>query len=445
MKRRPITNRQSINLFKIMSNNHLTKKQVIKDFKEHVSSGKAATYKKYGMEFIIGERHGAYITDISGKKTLINCHCNGGVFNLGHRNPQIIETLIKATERFDIGNHHFISSQRAKLGKKLAELMPGDLNYTVFGVGGGEAIDLAIKLARAYTKRQKIVSLKGGYHGHTGLALATGDEQYRQPFGPNPPGFVQIPFGDIEAAKAQINEDTAAFIMETVPATLGIAIPSKEYMKAIRELCTQSNTLMIIDEVQTGLGRTGKLWAFEHYGILPDIVVLGKGLSGGIYPITATVFRENLEQFFYTHPFIHVSTFGGSEIGAEVAMKVLEISSDASFLRHVNEIAQYLQQGFEKLKNKHPKYIAQFRQLGLMAGIEFKNEKYGLLFTKSAYESGLFSLYSNNDMRICQLLPPLIITKKQADEILEKIDKAVSKLKYYSLAFSVKEFIEKLF
>jgi len=421
------------------------KKQIISDFKGHVSSGKVAVFKKYGMQFVMGERQGAYMTDVGGSKTLINCHCNGGVFNLGHRNPQIIESLIKATEKFDIGNHHFISSQRAKLGKKIASLMPGDLNYTVFGVGGGEAVDLAIKLARGYSGKQRIVSLKGGYHGHTGLALATGDEQYRAPFGKNSPGFVQIPFGDIDAAYEQITENTAAFIMETIPATLGIAIPDKKHMQALRKRCTQTNTLMIIDEVQTGLGRTGKLWAFEHYDILPDMVVLGKGLSGGIYPITATVFREPLETFFNKYPFIHVSTFGGSEIGAEVALKVLEISSEKSFLEHVNKIAEHLHTGFEKLKKKHPKYIKGFRQLGLMAGIEFYQEKHGLLFTKAAYESGMFSLYSNNDMRVCQLLPPLIITEKQADEILEKMDKAVSKLKFYSMAFSIKEFIDNLF
>jgi putrescine aminotransferase len=421
------------------------KKQIIEDFKNHVSSGKAAVYKKYGMQFIIGERQGVYITDVSGKKKLINCHCNGGVFNLGHRNPQIIDALIKATEHFDIGNHHFISSQRARLGKKIAALMPGDLNYTVFGVGGGEAIDLAIKLARGYTRKQRIVSIKGGYHGHTGFALSTGDAQYRDPFGAQCPDFVQIPFGDIEAAREQITDDTAAFIMETVPATLGIAVPEKKYLQELREICTSTHTLMIMDEVQTGLGRTGKLWAFEHFDIVPDIVVLGKGLSGGIYPITATVFREPLESFFHEHPFIHVSTFGGSEIGAEVAMKVLEISSDEVFLDHVNAMAERLHKGFEVLKKKHPKYIKGFRQLGLMTGIEFYKEKHGLLFTKAAYESGMFSLYSNNDMRVCQLLPPLIITEEQADEILEKIDKAVSKLKLYSMAFSVKEFLEHLF
>ena len=233
--------------------------------------------------------------------------------------------------------------------------------------------------------------------------------------------------------------------METIPATLGIAVPERSYMQALREHCTETGTLMIIDEVQTGLGRTGKLWAFEHYDILPDIVVLGKGLSGGIYPITATVFRQPFESFFNSHPFIHVSTFGGSEIGCEVAMKVLEISSAPKFLDHVNEMAEALGKGYDKLREKHRKYVAGFRQLGLMTGIEFHEEKHGPLFTKAAYECGMFSLYSNNDQRVCQLLPPLIITGEQVDEILEKTDKALAKLKLYSAAYSLKESIGNIF
>ncbi|THD67388.1 aspartate aminotransferase family protein [Robertkochia marina] len=421
------------------------KNQIINDFKNHVSYGKAATFKEYGMEFIIGERRGAYITDISGKKTLINCHSNGGVFNLGHRNPEVIDAMIKATENFDIGNHHLISSQRAALGKKLAELMPGDLNYSVFGVSGGEAVDLALKLAKGYTKRNNIVSLKGGYHGHTGLAMATGDAQYRTPFGENSSAYKQVAFGDLDAARKAITPETAAFIMETIPATLGIAIPEKKYLQELRKHCAETGTLFIIDEVQCGLGRTGKLWAFEHFDIIPDMVVLGKGLSGGIYPITATVLREPIETFFHKNPFIHVSTFGGSEIGCEVALKVLEKSAAPEFLHHVNQISEYLGQGYERLQKKHKKYIAGFRQLGLMSGIVFHEEKHGPLFTKAAYDCGMFALYANNDKRVCQLLPPLIITKEQVDEIIDKIDKAIGKLKFYSAAYRVKESMSNIF
>jgi len=420
------------------------KKQIIKDFASHVSSGKAKTFKDYGMEFIIGKREGPYIWDITGDKKLINCHSNGGVFNLGHRNPEIVKAMHQALDELDIGNHHFISKQRADLGKKLAELMPGDLEYSVFGSGGGEAIDLALKLARAVTGRNDIISAIGGYHGHTGLALATGDPEYKKPFGNLAPGFTQVPFGDIESLKMKIYPNTAAVILETIPATLGIVIPEKEYLQEVRKICDDNGSILIIDEVQCGLGRTGKLWAFEHYDIIPDIVVIGKGLSGGIYPVSATVFRKPYEDFFKKNPFIHVSTFGGAEVGALVALKVLEISSKPEFLENVIEMGEYMQKGLSALVSKHSKYLESFNQLGLMIGLRFTDEKYSLLFTKAAYESGMWALYANNDKKMVQMLPPLIINENHVEEIIEKIDKAVSKLKFYKIAFSIKEVFNKL-
>jgi acetylornithine/succinyldiaminopimelate/putrescine aminotransferase len=420
------------------------KKQIIKDFAAHVSSGKAKTFKEYGMEFIIGKREGAYIWDITGDKKLINCHSNGGVFNLGHGNPEIVAALKDALNDLDIGNHHFISKQRAELAKKLAGLMPGDLDYTVFGVGGGEAVDLAIKMARAVTKRNDIISVEGAYHGHTGFALATGDIEYRKPFGKLAPGFSQVPFGDIETLKMKIYPNTAAVILETIPATLGIVVPEKKYLQELRRICDENGSLLILDEVQSGLGRTGKLWAFEHYDIIPDIVVIGKGLSGGIYPMSATIFRKPYEEFFKKNPFIHVSTFGGAEVGVPVAMKVLEISSKPEFLAHVEKIGAQLAEGFTTLQKKYPKYLTGFNRLGMMIGLRFTEEKYSLLFTKAAYESGMWALYANNDKHNVQMLPPLIITKEQADEIIEKTDKALSKLKIYNFAFGIKEIFNKL-
>lgn len=420
------------------------KKEIVENFKAHVSSGKVATYKKYGMEFVMGKRQGAYMWDISGKKKLINCHSNGGVFNLGHKNKQIISALTEAAEDYDIGNHHFISDRRAELAMKLSELSPPGLDYTVFGVSGGEAIDLAIKLARAYTKRNEVLSVLGGYHGHTGFALAAGDEQYRAPFGEMISGFKQVPFNDLAAIKAAVSLKTAAVILETIPATMGMVVPEANYLSEIRKICDEHGTLLILDEVQSGLGRTGKFWAFEHFNVIPDIIVIGKGLSGGIYPITATIFRKDLEVFFNENPFIHVSTFGGSELGTAVALKVLEISSDKQFLSHVNEMADLLANGFRKLKEKYPKYLIGFNQLGLMFGLIFKDDDLGVLFTKAAYESGMFSLYSNNDKRICQMLPPLIIEKEQVIEIIDKTEKAIRKLKYYKAAYQIKKLVDKL-
>ena len=396
-----------------------SKSQAVRRFRDHVSSGKAAFYERYGMDFVMGRREGCWLWDADGEKRLFNLHCNGGVFNLGHRNREIAEVLIESLEDLDIGNHHLMSAERAELAARLAGLLPGDLDYTVFGVGGGEAVDLAFKVARAYTGRTKIISCQGGYHGHTGLALAAGDERYRTPFGPQLPGFTQVPFGDIDALDRELDDATAAVILETVPATLGMRIPSPEYLPGVKDLCGRNGALFIADEVQTGLGRTGRLWAFEHFDVVPDIVVLGKGLSGGVYPISATVLRAPLEAVFHEDPFIHISTFGGAEPGCRVARRVLEISAAPRFLDRVEGLGSRFERGVEELRRKHPRFLLGLRRLGLMMGLELKDGSCGPLLTKTAYDHDLLLIWANNDPSVCQFLPPLVIHDDEVDWILE--------------------------
>ncbi len=299
------------------------KKEISEQFARHVSSGKVEFFQQFGVDLIFGKREGVYVWDTDGRR-LIDCHCNGGVFNLGHRNPRVIGALKRALDELDIGNHHFISEHRALLAERLTALCPGDLKRVVFGVSGGEAIDMAIKLARGHTQRNKVISAHGGYHGHTGLALATGDELYRAPFGAQPPGFVQVPFGDLNALEKAIDDDTAAVMFETIPATMGIVVPPVNFFTGVRQLCDKHGAVMIIDEVQTGLGRCGEVWGIGTYDVIPDILVTAKGLSGGIYPITATIYRDPLDRVLRENPFIHVSTFGGSEVGCYAALEVIE-------------------------------------------------------------------------------------------------------------------------
>ncbi|TFG38543.1 MAG: aspartate aminotransferase family protein [Syntrophobacterales bacterium] len=408
-----------------------SKESIISRFGNHVSSGKADFFKSVGIDFVFGRREGSYVWDATSGKRLINCHCNGGVFNLGHRNQKIIKVLEESLKELDIGNHHLISEQRALLAERLAELTPGDIEYTVFGVGGGEAIDLALKLARGYTGKLKIISAGGGYHGHTGLALATGDEQYRAPFGPKPEGFIQIPFNDKKALKDAIDDNTAAVIFETIPATLGMPLPDPDFFAFTQDVCRKKGALFIIDEVQTGLGRTGKLWGIEHFGAVPDIMVIGKGLSGGIYPMSATCFRAEYESFFHENPFIHVSTFGGAEVGCPVALAVLEESRDPEFLENINNMASIFTHEFEKLREKHPEILVGLRQLGLMMGIEMVNESCGPIMSKTFYDNGVLSVYANNDTRISQLLPPLIIDEETAYEIITRTDRALEEAKKF--------------
>ncbi len=397
------------------------KEEIVERFARHVSSGKAKFFAQVGIDFVFARREGVYVWDLDGTR-LINCHCNGGVFNLGHRNPRVVAALKRALDELDIGNHHLVSEHRARLAERLAVLSPGDLNRVVFGVGGGEAIETAIKLARGYTGKAGIISGIGGYHGHTGFALATGDAKYSAPFEPLPPGFTQVTFGDIEALEEAMGEGTAAVIFETIPATLGIAVPPEDYFTGVRELCDRHGALMIIDEVQTGLGRCGEVWGIDTYGVVPDILVTAKGLSGGIYPITATIYDDSLNSFFDENPFIHVSTFGGSEVGCYAAMEVLDILEEEGFLAHVREMTAVFEEGFGELRDRHPDVLVEARQRGLMMGLKMAGEFCGPLMTLAGFRHGILTIYANNDASVSQILPPLIIEEEQARQVLESLD-----------------------
>jgi putrescine aminotransferase len=407
-----------------------SKSEITKLFAKHVSSGKAEFFSQAGIDFVIGKREGIYIWDLDGKQ-LINCHCNGGVFNLGHRNPRIIKALRLALEELDIGNHHLISEARAILAERLAAISPGDLNRVVFGASGGEAIDMAIKIARAHTGRVQVISALGGYHGHTGLALAAGDESFRKPFEPLSPGFIQIPFGNLDALASNIGKDTAAVIFETIPATYGISIPPEDYFAGVRSLCEQHGVVMISDEVQTGLGRCGAVWGIDTYSVVPDILVTGKGLSGGIYPITATIYREHLNPFLHENPFIHVSTFGGGEAGCYAALEVLNILEEAGFLEHIQDMSKLFETGFRDLIVKHPQVLIEARQRGLMMGLKLADENLGPLMTRIGFEAGLLTIYANNDPSVIQILPPLIIQATEVAQVLETLDGMLSTLEQF--------------
>jgi acetylornithine/succinyldiaminopimelate/putrescine aminotransferase len=400
----------------------LSSKQAITDaFARHVSSGKVEFFRQAGIDVIFGRREGVYLWDLDGHPVM-DFHCNGGVFNLGHRHPRILAALGRALDDVDIGNHHFVSRERAALAERLTGIAPGDLDRVIFGVGGGEAVDMAIKLARAATQRLEIISARGGYHGHTGLALAAGDERYAKPFGPLAPGFRQVPFGDVAALDAIMGEATAAVIFETIPATLGIVVPPPDYFARVRRLCDERGVLMIIDEVQSGLGRCGERWAIEAYDVVPDLLVTAKGLSGGVYPISATLYRERLNAFMHANPFIHISTFGGSELGCRVALEVLNILDEPGFLPHVRALATAFAVGLGRLQARHPSLVVEIRQRGLMMGLRMVDDMCGPLFTQAALQHGVLAIYANHDPSVVQLLPPLILTEDEAARALEFIE-----------------------
>ena len=380
-------------------------------FATHVNPGKVAAYEALGLDLVMGERRGARFRDAYDGRWLYNCHCNGGVFNLGHRHPAVVAAVREAMDHLDIGNHHLVSGWRALLAERLADSTGGLLPGVVFGVAGGEAIDLALKVARAHTGRSGIVSAIGGYHGHTGLAMAAGDPEYRDPFGPNLPGFVQVPFNDLDSLDRVVGDTTAAVILESIPATLGMPIPAPGYLRGVQQLCRDRGACFVLDEVQTGLGRTGSMWYYQQEGLEPDIVVTGKGLSGGVYPITATLMTAELHAFFTRHPFVHISTFGGSELGCVAALAVLDIIEAPGFLDRVRELGERFESGLAGLD-------LELRRRGLFMGLKFAEEGDGLVATRDLMSAGVFAVFANNDTSVLQLLPPLTVTDEEADDII---------------------------
>src|ERR1700761_7405079 len=262
-----------------------------------------------GVPLVIDRREGYFIYDVEGKR-LIDVHLNGGTYNLGHRNPEVAAAVTAAMQRFDIGNHHFPSLARTALAEALISTAPDGLTKVMYGSGGGEAIDIALKSARHATKRRRIVSVAKAYHGHTGLAVAAGDERFARLFlADRPDEFTSVPFNDIDAMEQALAPgDVAAVIMETIPATYGFPLPAPGYLRAVKDLCERHGSLYIADEVQTGLMRTGELWGIAKAGIEPDIMVVGKGITGGMYPIACTVVSEEGSRGPKAEGFGHIST-----------------------------------------------------------------------------------------------------------------------------------------
>jgi len=404
-----------------------SREEILEDFSEFMGRTRMQMLQMAGLDIIPGRREGVMLWDISGKE-YINCHCNGGVYNLGHRHPEMVETLRKALEELDFGVHHFVSEHRTRLAALMARLTPGDIRYTTFSAGGGEAVDLALKVARYAAERPGVLYAGGGYHGVTGLAMCAGSDDYKDAFRPLAPGFRDVPFGDFQALESAVDAGVGTLLLETIPATLGIVIPPPDYFPRVRALCDREGIVLIVDEVQAGLGRTGRLWAIDEYQVVPDILVVSKGTSGGLYPLSMTCHRPRLQAVFERHPFFHVSTFGGSEVGCVVTEKMLEITTRPGFLDHVNAMAERFESGFASLAETFRSHVREFRHKGLMMGLQLEGEDWGLLLTQCLAEQGVWALFANNDKSVVQFLPPLIIRADQVDAVLERANEALKAL-----------------
>jgi acetylornithine/succinyldiaminopimelate/putrescine aminotransferase len=404
------------------------KRDVLERSRNYLMPGRVEAFLGLGVPLVIGRREGYRLWDLDGHE-LLDLHLNGGTYNLGHRHPDLMAALQRALESLDIGNHHFPSPARAELAEKLARLTPGGLHYSVFVPSGSEANDLAIRIARHATGRRRIVALDAAYHGGTGLSAAAGQDDNARYFGSAyPDEFVKVPFDDLQAMeRALAGRDVAAVLMETIPATYGFPIPSDEYLPGVARLCRDSGTLYVADEVQTGLGRTGHLWGVEAWGVDPDLLVTGKGLSGGLYPVAAVVMTKPVGHWLSEQGWGYASTFGGAELGCVVGSAVLDLCSRPESLANARHIAAYLRAGLDELQTRRRR-LRGIRQKGLVMGLEIEGSAGAVALSNALYHRGVWAIFAGFEPSVLQFKPGLLIDTAYCDELLRRLDLALADL-----------------
>lgn len=395
---------------------------------EYVMPNRVQSWLGAGIPLVIAKREGYRIWDVDGAE-LQDFHLNGGTYNLGHRHPALLAAMREALEWMDVGNHHFPSEARGVLAEKLARLTPGDLHYSVFTPSGSEANDVAIKTARHVTGRRKIVTFQMGFHGASGLSGAAGEDSNARFFNSDfPEDFIRIPFNDLGALEDALRaNDVAAFLAEPLPATFGFPVPDAGYFPEVRRLCDRAGTLLIADEVQTGLMRSGKMWAIEAMGTQPDMLITGKGLAGGLYPIGCVVMTRAAGDWLTKNGWGYVSTFGGAEIGCHIASRALDLTAAPETAAAVADNAAYMRQGLESLQDRYP-FLCDIRQMGVIFGLGFDDPVGGMKMARTLYQHGLWAMFAGFDRRYLQFKVGLLVDKPYCDEALTKLESALKSI-----------------
>jgi putrescine aminotransferase len=403
------------------------KTQAISDFKKHINLTQFIFMNTVGLDIIESDRCGVFMADIVDGKKYIDCFCSAGSFNVGRCNNEIRAALDRALDDYDMGDYMFVSSEKAKLANKLVEIAPGDLNHVILTSGGGEAIDSAIKLARGVTGKPGIVAMIKAYHGHTGFALsAIGKPVYRDPFEPLMPYYTHAAFNDLEAVKKAVNDQTAAIILEVVQGEAGIFVATQDFISGLRRFCDERGVMLIFDEVQTGFGRTGKMFCCEHYGVVPDIMAVAKSLSGALYPISAVFYNEKVNRFVAENPDAIQSGSGGSDLGCVTGQAVIDYMLKNDIPGHVAKMGDYIGERVLKLADKHKGLVKEVRRKGLMMGLEYTHDMMGPMMSYYLGLNGVFAVFSGNNPKVMRFMPPLVISETEADKLLSAMDSAMT-------------------
>lgn len=388
----------------------MTTTQEIMDCESLHTSG---TYPKRDVAIVRGQ--GARVWDAEGRE-YIDCVAGHGVALVGHANPAVAEAIARQARTLITCPGIFYNDQRAAFLEKLTSLAPNGLSRAFLSNSGAEAVEAAFKLARLATGRTEIVATMRGFHGRTmGALSATWRSHYRKPFEPLVPGFTHVPYDDLEAMEEAVGEDTAAVIVEIVQGEGGVRPGSAEYFHGLRDLCDERGALLIVDEVQTGFGRTGKLFACEHHDLVPDILCLGKGIAGGV-PMGATLFGAKVGELPKGS---HGSTFGGNPLACAAGLATLDYIVGEDLPGQAAEKGAYLLERLEKIEAP---VIREVRGLGLMVGIELRRRVRSYLV--ALIEQGVLALPAGST--VLRLLPPLIISREKLDVVLSAIEEVLT-------------------
>ena len=383
------------------------------------------------LDVVITRGKGVWVWDVEGKKYLDFLSAYSAV-NHGHCHPRLVKVLKDQGEKLTLTSRAFRNDQWPLLAKELCELTGYEMALPMNS--GAEAIETAIKAARKWAYQKKgvpqdqaeIIACSNNFHGRTVTIISfTTDPLYRKDFGPFTPGFVIVPYGDAGALEAAIKPNTAAFLVEPIQAEAGIIMPPEGYLKKAKELCERNNVLFVADEIQTGLGRTGKLFACEYEEVKPDILVIGKSLGGGCYAISAALSSQEILGLF--KPGEHGSTFGANPLACALAREAIRVLTEEKLVENSAELGNYF---LEKLKTIKSKHIKEVNGKGLLIGIELKQEAGGARrFCEDLKEEGL--LCKETHEHVIRFAPPLIIKRDDLDWAFEKVNQVFQKAEKY--------------
>jgi len=369
-------------------------------------------------------------------KEYIDCLGGFGIFNVGHRHPKVVAAVKAQLERQPLHSQDLLDPLRAMLAKTLAMLTPPGLDFAFFCNSGTETVEAALKLARAFDPaKQTIVAATKGFHGKSyGALSASAKGEFRRPFGPMLPNIEHVPFNDLGALRrmmhtlSMVGEDVGAVLLEPIQGEGGVNIPSDGYLPGVRALCDEYGALLILDEVQTGMGRTGKMFCCEHYNVAPDILCLAKAFGGGVIPAGAVIGTRDVFSRLFKNPFLHTTTFGGNPLACAAAIATINVLIEERLPERSAVLGERMLTGLREATRKYPEMVVDVRGKGLLMALEFVDDRTGFELGKHLLERGVLVSGTLVNARVIRVEPPLTITEEQADYVCTSIAKSLERM-----------------